>query len=50
MINDNYIQIGPNQLIEAGTKQKIKKEDLYEIIDAKENFTDDSNLLQTKMR
>lgn len=32
---DNYIQIGPNSMIEAGTKQK-KKIEVFEIMDADE--------------
>jgi hypothetical protein len=34
---DNYIQIGPNSMIEAGTKQKEKKKtEVFEILDSEE--------------
>ena len=53
MINDNYIQIGPNSMIEAGTKEtksKKKEDDVYEVLDSKENFEGDLQMLQEKMR
>ena len=34
---DNYIQIGPNSMIEAGTKQKeFKKTEIFEMLDSNE--------------
>jgi hypothetical protein len=38
-INDNYIQIGPDSMIQAGTKaSKPEKDNVYEMVDPEENF------------
>ena len=51
VINDNYIQIGPNSMIEAGTKQKRGNQDnIFEILDSEENALNDGKVLQEKMR
>ena len=50
-INDNYIQIGPDSMIQAGTKaSKAEKDNVYEVVDPEENFQSDLELLQDKMR
>jgi len=50
-INDNYIQIGPDSTIQAGTKaSKPDKDNVYEVVDPEENFQSDLELLQDKMR
>jgi hypothetical protein len=50
-ITDNYIQIGPDSMIQAGTKtSKPDKDNVYEVVDPEENFQSDLELLQDKMR
>jgi len=50
-INDNYIQIGPDSTIQAGTKaSKNEKDNVYEVVDPEENFQSDLELLQDKMK
>ena len=50
-VSDNYIQIGPDSTIQAGTKtSKPEKDNVYEVVDPEENFQSDLELLQEKMR
>ena len=50
-VSDNYIQIGPDSTIQAGTKtSKPEKDNVYEVVDPEENFQSDLELLQDKMR
>jgi len=48
---DNYIQIGPNSMIEAGTKQKEekKKPEVFEMLDSDE-IDKDIQKLQESMK
>ena len=54
-LQEDYIQIGPNQTIEAGVsgkkqKKEINPKDQFEIIDGEESFDNDMAFLQDKMR
>lgn len=50
VIQDNYIQIGPNKVIEAGYKAEPKRNDSFELVSKQDTVENDAQMLQTKMR
>ena len=48
VINDNYIQMGPQHVIQAGTK-KIYKDNVFELIDD-EDFEQDKKIFKEQIK